>query len=244
MNLLLDLGNSRIKWALVLAGNLTRQGAGSLAELAQIWQGLPFPRRILGCSVVSAEQQAAVEAQARQLWNLSVQWAVPEREALGVRNHYDISRLGADRWMAVLGAHWQFPGEDLLVVSAGTAQVVDVLTAAGDFLGGTIQPGYQLMKDALADRTARLPRAAGAFACFPTATDDAIETGCLNALTGAIEAMRGRLQSAGASSVRVVLTGGDAGRLALRLDGLVAVVDNLPLQGLAALAAAEGACAQ
>lgn len=244
MNLLLDLGNSRIKWALAQDGNLTNQGAGTLAELARVWQGLPLPCRILGCSVVSGEQQAAMEARVRQLWNLSVRWIVPEREALGVRNHYDVSRLGADRWAAVLGAHRLFPGEDLLVVSAGTAQVVDVLTAAGDFLGGTIQPGYQLMKDALADRTARLPRACGAFANFPVATDDAIETGCLNALTGAIEAMRGHLRSSGATAVRIVLTGGDAGRLAHRLEGKVSVVDNLPLQGLAALAAAEGAFAQ
>lgn len=78
-----------------------------------------------------------MENLARQLWDLPVQWLLPEREALGVRNHYDATRLGPDRWAAILGARGLFPGKTLVVVSVGTAQVVDALTAAGDFLGGS-----------------------------------------------------------------------------------------------------------
>ena len=241
MNLLLDLGNSRIKWALAQGGKFVRQGASDWSGLTPAWLALPKPGSILGCSVVSDAQRAAVETLAWQLWNLPVQWLQPEPEALGVRNHYDITRLGPDRWAAVLGAHDLFPGKALVVVSAGTAQVVDALTAAGDFLGGSIQPGYQLMKTALAGGTARLPLAAGAWAAFPAATDDAIETGCLNALSGAIEAVAQRLLAAGQREVQVVLTGGDAWRIASRLKGEVSIVDNLPLYGLAALAASNGA---
>lgn len=241
MNLLLDLGNSRTKWALAQEADISRAGASVLTELAQAWKDLPKPDGILGCSVVSPEQQAAVAALARQLWDLPVQWLQPEPQALGVRNHYDTSRLGPDRWAAVLGAHYLFPGKALVVVSVGTAQVVDALTAEGDFLGGSIQPGYQLMKAALAGGTARLPLASGTFADFPVTTDDAIETGCLNALSGAVEVMVMRLGAAGQREVHVVLTGGDAWRIAPLLKGEVSMADNLPLYGLAALAASNGA---
>lgn len=236
MNLLLDMGNSRTKWALEQNGSLFQLGVGDTTALLQAWQNLPKPDGILGCSVVSDEQQAAIATIARQLWALSVQWLQPELETLGVRNHYDATRLGPDRWAAVLGAHSLFPGKALVIVSAGTAQVVDALTAEGDFLGGSIQPGYQLMKRSLAGGTARLPLASGAFATFPVTTDGAIETGCLNALSGAIDAMVSNLLATGQPEVHVVLTGGDAWRIAPLLRNEVTMVDNLPLYGLAALA--------
>ncbi|SFO01332.1 type III pantothenate kinase [Formivibrio citricus] len=237
MNLLLDLGNTRIKWAQERDGKLSLTGASNLNGLAQAWQTLPRPDGVMGCSVVSADVQVMVEERARQSWGLPVKWLRPCPEALGVRNHYDASRLGPDRWAAVLGARSLFPGKALVVVSAGTAQVVDVLTAAGDFLGGSIQPGYQLMKAALAGGTARLPLAIGCHVAFPVSTDDAIETGCLNALSGAVEIMRQRLQAVGQREVHVVLTGGDASRIVPLLEGEVSLVDHLPLYGLAALAA-------
>lgn len=240
MNLLLDLGNTRIKWALEQREEFFRHGAGELETLAASWQTLSAPEAVLGCSVVAESLRDAVEALVRQIWGLPVSWLVPQSTALGVRNHYDPARLGADRWAAVLGARSLFPEQALVVVSSGTAQVVDALTAAGDFLGGTIQPGYQLMKKALAGGTARLPLAGGLYADFPTQTDDAIETGCLTALSAAVDAMAARLAAQGECSVHRVLTGGDAQRIARLLEGKVSIVDNLPLYGLAALAAAQG----
>lgn len=237
MNLLLDLGNTRIKWALEQNGEFIRHGAGELAGLAQGWQGLPAPETAFGCSVVAESLREAVEGLVLQAWGVPVRWQMPQATALGVRNHYDPARLGADRWAAVLGAHSLFPGRALVIVSAGTAQVVDALTASGDFLGGTIQPGYQLMKTALAGGTARLPLAAGSYSAFPTQTDDAIETGCLTALSASVDAMMTRLAAKGEGPVLRVLTGGDAERIARLLEGAVSIVDNLPLYGLAALAA-------
>lgn len=238
MILLLDLGNSRIKWALAENGSFLAHGAVShVDDLAAAWANLAAPSRALGCAVSNAQTQSAVAAQVTLRWQIGVQWLQPAAQQGGIRNGYDDpARLGADRWAALFGARTRFPQTALVVVSAGTALVVDALTADGQFLGGMILPGYQLMKQSLSQGTARLPLARGRFAPFPTSTDDAIETGCLSALAGAIAAMVERLTNSGQQSPQIVLSGGDAARLQPLLAGPVSVVDNLALYGLAALA--------
>lgn len=242
MILLLDLGNSRIKWALAESGSFLAQGtAENPQDLAQAWSSLPAPRRALGCAVTSPEHQAMVAAQVATCWQVGVQWLQPAESQAGVRNSYqNPARLGADRWAALLGAHVRFPSEPLVVVSAGTALVVDALSAEGVFLGGMILPGYRLMKSALASNTARLPLAEGQFAPFPSETVDAIETGCLSALGGAVQAMVERLQALSTLPVRIILSGGDAPRLLPLFQDTACVVENLALHGLAAWAATDG----
>lgn len=238
MILLLDLGNSRIKWALAENGTFLAHGAVARAEdLAAAWSSLATPSRALGCAVSNEQTRSAVAAQVALRWQIGVQWLQPAAQQDGIRNGYaDPARLGADRWAALLGARARFPETALVVVSAGTALVVDALTADGRFPGGMILPGYRLMKQALTQGTARLPMARGSFTPFPTSTDDAIETGCLSALSGAIAAMVERLAATGQAPVRIILSGGDAALLQPLLSGPVSVVDNLALHGLAALA--------
>ncbi len=238
MILLLDLGNSRIKWALAENGVFLAHGAVEhAADLAAAWTDHSTPHRALGCAVSCTEIQASVAAQVAARWQISVDWLQPAARQGGLSNGYDEpARLGADRWAALLGARARFPDTALVVVSAGTALVVDALTAEGHFPGGMILPGYWLMKQALASGTARLPLADGTFTPFPTTTNDAIETGCLSALSGAIASMAARLASIDQQDIRIVLSGGDAWRLQPLLSGRVSVVDNLALHGLAALA--------
>ncbi len=238
MILLLDLGNTRIKWALSENGDFSTRGAvEDPASLAEAWASVAEPEQVLGCAVGSPGQQEQVAALVRKSWRREVQWLKPLACQAGVRNSYtDPSRLGADRWAALLGARARFPGLPLVVVSAGTALVVDALSEDGIFLGGMILPGYRMMKSALASNTARLPLAEGRFVSFPTTTDDAIETGCLSALAGAIAGMTARLSTRENRSVRVLLSGGDAERLLPLLDCGATVVDNLALYGLAAWA--------
>lgn len=238
MILLLDLGNSRIKWAMVESGEFLAGGSVVQADaLDAAWADMKAPVTVIGCSVVSLAAKEQIAAAVFRHWALPVQWLTPVAEQLGVRNHYlDPAKLGADRWAAVLGARARFPGQSLVVVSAGTALVVDAVTADGDFLGGMILPGYRLMKQALAGNTARLPFAQGEFTAFPQCTEDAIETGCLTALTSTVEAMVQRLMLSGSQTVSVILSGGDASQLAPLMNGKVLTVDNLALHGLAALA--------
>lgn len=228
MNLLLDLGNTRCKWRCGEAQGV----ASSLDALCLQWQDLAAPTQVLACAVGSPVLQAGIADWIARQWGLPVLWLSASTSACGVRNRYaDPHQLGADRWACALGARALFARRDLLIVSAGTALVVDALNADGEFLGGTISPGYRLMKQALATQTARLPLAQGRRLAFPDNTQDAIESGCINALCGAILAMQQHLPSA-----ELVITGGDAALLAANLNSPVHLVDNLAIRGLQALA--------
>lgn len=234
MILLLDLGNSRIKWALAESGVFLMQGVtDSLFSLD--WSNLSKPRRVLGCSVVNANQRQSIELAVLTRWGLAVEWLMPSPECSGVRSHYDSTRLGPDRWAAVLGAHARFPGQSLVVASAGTALVVDALTAQGEFLGGMILPGYRMMKTALAGGTAHLAFMDGDVHPFPQTTRDAIETGCITAMLGAVTAMVAKLDARDGGKAKILLSGGDASRLAAYLPDSCLIVDNLALYGLATL---------
>lgn len=241
MILLLDLGNSRIKWALAERGELMVRGAAAkVGELAAAWVDIAKPQKVSGCCVASKQIRSEIEVEVANRWGLAIDWMQPLAAQMGVRNHYaNPASLGADRWAALLGARSRFPGTALVVVSAGTALVVDALTAEGDYPGGMILPGYQLMKAALAGGTAQLPLACGGFVLFPVNTADAIETGCLSAMLGAIHAMANRLVDSGQVGVRIVLSGGNADALAKLLGSQAQVVDNLALLGLAALTMEE-----
>ncbi|QDQ26562.1 type III pantothenate kinase [Chitinimonas arctica] len=240
--LLLDAGNSRLKWALQLPDGPIAQGMAYYTDLAA-WvadlAGWPAPLRVLGCNVAGpaiAEQLAERVAPA-------VRWLKPTAELAGLRNGYlQPGQLGADRWAAMLGARALCQG-DAIVVMAGTAMTVDALTAEGDFLGGVIVPGFGLMRTALAQGTADLGLPDGEAVAFPRATGQAIVNGALLALAGTVESMLRRLEAHTGRPATVLLSGGDAARLAPLLADTLAerlvAVDNLVLRGLARLAFAE-----
>lgn len=239
--LLLDLGNTRLKWALAeTQEDWPARGSASPDELQPLlaeWRQLAAPRRIVGCSVAAPELGTALDAFCRQTWDRGIDWIQVEREALGVRNRYRrLEQQGPDRWAAVLGARAAEPGQALVIASAGTALTVDALTADGRFLGGVIVPGYRMMKAALAAGTARLPDADGNVHDFPTSTEDAIETGVQTALAGCVTAAFDRLVARGEEPM-LLLSGGDAAVLAPWLERLPCrQIDHLVLRGLAALA--------
>ena len=145
---------------------------------------------------------------------------IPMRRAVasaargGVTNTYrDPAALGADRFVALIGARARVR-RPALVVDAGTAMTVDALAADGRFLGGMIVPGYRLMIEALARGTVELPRADGRYAEFARQTDDAIVSGALNALAGAVERALRALREQAGEEPSLLLTGGDLSRLA------------------------------
>lgn len=233
--LLLDLGNSRIKWRQAEQSGI----AHSAEALWQQCQSLPPTHSVMGCAVASPDLQAQISDLFAHQWQAQARWLKVSRSALGIHNHYlHLTEQGPDRWAAVLGASQKFPRQNTLVISAGTAVVIDSLNAEGDFLGGTIAPGLGLMKSALHQATARLPLAQGQVTNYPQSTVDAIETGCLRAILGAIDIAKNELVRAKQGDVQIVLFGGDAAILARLLNGNAIAVDNLVLDGLAALLAA------
>ena len=231
MKLLIDAGNSRVKWAVHDGRAWLAQGAvehGAIASLADAWRQWPISA-VWGASVAREDVARALEAAAP----CPLQWVRAEAGFGDVRNNYrNPAEQGADRWLAVLAARQLHQG-DVIVACAGTALTVEALTAEGDYLGGLIVPGLNLMLGSLARNTANLARPAGMVTPFPQGTEDALASGAVYALTGAVEAQRRQLQAhTGRDPVRVLLTGGDAARLAPWLAGPVEIVDNLVLLGL------------
>ena len=239
MILLLDVGNTRLKWGLRDADQWHAQGAFAHTEDWTFDAVLPPPGQIegvFGASVVSAELRSRV-ADSLAPWGHAPQWLTPTREACGVRNSYENpAQLGADRWAALIGAH-AHGAAPCLVVTAGTATTIDVLDAEGVFRGGLIAPGVDLMRRALAGNTAQLPLADGRVIDLPTCTADAITMGCLHAQAGAIERMYRHVGDLPGASC--LLNGGAASQIAPLMGVPLRLIDNLVLDGVA-VAQAQG----
>ncbi|MDP1525627.1 MAG: type III pantothenate kinase [Rhodocyclaceae bacterium] len=229
--LCLDAGNTRLKWGLRTPDAWLAQGVLAHDAIASLSAQLPaLPARILACNVAGAAVAAHIEALAATL-AVPLDWFRSSSAAAGVTNGYTTpTQLGADRWAALIGARHHHSGP-ALVVMAGTATTIDVLSAEGQFRGGLILPGLDLMHTVLARNTAGLPEANGHFTLLPTNTDDAIVSGALQATLGAIERMACHSASA---DFCVVLSGGAADALAPHLSLPVHRVAHLVLEGLAA----------
>jgi type III pantothenate kinase len=243
--LVIDVGNSRMKWALrgprgwTARGAVANQDIGSLA--VRDWQTIERPARAVGVNVAGESARVRVEGQLAR-WRLPVEWLSATAEAGGVTNGYATpSQLGADRWASLVAARRRAvaaneasppPG---IVVNAGTAVTIDALDAGGLFRGGLILPGIDLMLRALGDNTAGLRKPPGKFESFPLSTRDALYTGAVQAACGAIEQMRRQLAGDGREPV-CYLSGGNAPDVAPHLAGPVELVDNLVLEGVLVLA--------
>lgn len=235
MNLLIDAGNTRIKWRLTVAGTVI-EGASEhdqLGLLDDIFERTPGIDRLVGANVAGPAVAVRIGEMAAKR-SLRPEWLRPTSARCGVRNLYDQpTQLGADRWAALIGARTQHP-HACLVVMAGTATTIDLLSAEGDFLGGLILPGVELMQRALASNTAQLPLVTGQFADAPRNTADAILSGCLQAQAGAIERMYRQIENS--PEACCLLGGGAADAFAEFLNLPVQRIDNLVLDGLARVA--------
>ncbi len=233
MNLLLiDAGNTRIKWMRVGAdgdrrgGYLSHQQAEHLAEHTGSISHL----------IISNVAGAALGARITQQYQHCTQHTlIAAAQQCGVRSHYQpATQLGSDRWAALIGAH-HLGAANSIIVSAGTAITVDALNH-GEFLGGIIMPGTQLMYQALTQHTAQLAQPTGHIRDFPSNTADAMTTGCMLALTSAIATMQERLSQHNATPADIWLHGGDAASFRPLLPHTPHLVDNLVLTGLEVIA--------
>ena len=244
--LVLDAGNSRLKWGLYAVRGWVALGATPNSEIGTLalreWQNLPRPARVVGVNVAGEAARLRVEALLAR-WRVAPEWLTASAAACGVVNSYAApEQLGADRWAALVAARRRVGATELfpapvVVVNAGTAVTIDALDAAGCFRGGVIVPGLRLMLRALADNTSALKTAPGRYEDFPTNTADALYSGAVQAICGAIERARARLQRED-GAVKCLLAGGAAAEIAPHLSGHPEVVDNLVLEGVLALAQA------
>lgn len=237
MILALDAGNSRIKWGL-WADGFVAQGSIASVDAARLFDALHVharPSRAIGSNVAGAAVRAHIE-QALRPWKLDPEWISSRERQCGVRSRYAVpGQLGSDRWAALVGAHARGPG-NALVVNCGTAVTVDVLTASGEFLGGLILPGVDMMARALSQGTAELPLERGTFSAFPDNTGDAIHSGAVQAICGAVDRMRAALLARAGGEVTVLMSGGAAPVLAPHLAPAAVFAPNLVLEGLVEIA--------
>ena len=250
MTLLIDVGNTALKWTVTDAAGAPgpvrvehhRDTDDLAVRLGAAWHDVSRGSAAFGCSVASGATRAAVEA-ATYARGTNVEWLRSEPRYAGefvlLNGYRNPTQLGADRWHGMLGACLRVPRRSFVLVAAGTATTIDCVEV-GDgqarFVGGCIAPGQRLMLDALANQTAGLPQAAGAAVDYPDTTDDAITTGVLDAQAGLIERFVRRFgQRLGRLPV-VLISGGDAEPVAARLHGSefdVSIEHNLVLAGLA-----------
>jgi type III pantothenate kinase len=168
-----------------------------------------------------------------------VHFARAEKSAYGITSSYrQPRRLGVDRWAAMIGARTESKSA-LCVVDAGTALTIDAVDRKGQHLGGQIIPGLHIMTKSLKDHTngvdkfGKRPTDPGTgMALFAASTGRAVQTGALNAISGAIERAVRILRTEGYRPV-IILTGGGASRILKQLDGKVIHRPHLVLQGLA-----------
>jgi type III pantothenate kinase len=245
MILAIDAGNSRVKWGwyeVKPGGKGLWSGIAnvSLIEFAASSDHVnPFsathdnPSRII-ISNVAGEGAQQLLVNWTSIFEAEPEWVRGERESCGVRNGYDRpDTLGPDRWAALIAARALEPARSCLVVNCGTCTTVDMLSAQGEFTGGLILPGVDLMRFVLHEHTGRLPLQEGNYTQAPRNTVDAIETGCRHAQAGAVERMHRVL---GGDSACLV-SGGAGPSLIERLDLPCRYVENLVLEGLACIGA-------
>jgi len=242
--LAIDIGNTRLKWAqyaspqpgatLLSHGAVFLETIDTLAE--KEWHDLPAPGSMLGCVVAGEGVKRRVEEQL-EIWDVEPRWVASSAAACGVINSYDHpSRLGVDRWVALIGARHrvlaQGPARPALVVMVGTAVTVDALDATGRFLGGLILPGFGLMLRALEMGTAGLKAPTGEAVEFPTNTSDALMSCGSDAIAGAVERMHRKLMARTGQAPVLIMTGGAAVKLSPITDLPFETVDTLIFEGL------------
>jgi type III pantothenate kinase len=254
--LLVDIGNTRIKWARSgdgrrRSGGGAPQGAASHTE----WQRGTFGRttlallapisRILVVSVAAPKFNARFARDARRALGVQPEFVATAARAAGVVNAYgEPWRLGADRWVAAIAGHHLFrPPRDVCIVDIGTAMTVDLVDADGRHRGGAILPGPDLMVRSLLVGTSGIRRRAAGVGsrarqtAFARNTRDALESGARRAAAATVDRFAAEARDLLGRAAAMILTGGAAWQVAPLVRGRHRLVPDLVLRGLAVLAA-------
>ena len=246
--LALDVGNTRLKWAQydspTSGARLLAQGAVFLENIDKLaegdWNRIAAPGKILGCIVAGDAIKRRVVEQL-DLWDIQPHWVISSPQEAGVTNGYDHpARLGADRWVAMIGARHRLMSRGVhkpcVVVMVGTAVTVEAIDAHGRFLGGIILPGHGIMLRALESGTAGLHVPTGEVCDFPTNTSDALTSGGTFAIAGAVQRMVDNVTRHCGQAPECIMTGGAGWKMAPSMSVNVELVESLIFDGLLEIA--------
>jgi type III pantothenate kinase len=248
MILVIDVGNTRLKWAWLTSTGLSDQQAvvhrDTKPEVwaANLFQSTQKPSRVLVSNVAGPEMAKNLARLTKKAFKVEAEMITATAESHGLTNGYlDPTLLGADRWLALIGA-WTRAKSALCVVDAGTAVKVDSVDAHGQHLGGLIAPGIHMMREALMNKTSDIAKAANQSSpslagVLANNTIAAISRGAMFALAGMADRAAEVIEKNGGQTPKLLITGGDATIIAGAMRSHGEVVPDLVLQGLAVIAA-------
>jgi len=252
MILLLDVGNSFIKWAwldsawpkcarkglpnLSGADELLHAGEDMPVALDEAWKGLEKPEKVWVANVAGAAMLEMVQAWVAEHWACPLQIAKSQSQSGKVINAYaDPKQLGVDRWVGLLAVNAAYSGPSA-VIDCGSAITIDAIDASGKHLGGLILPGVKMMRDSLYNNASDIAQTevtgTPAGMLFATNTTTGVEVGSLYAVVAYIERVVTDMQKELGDKFRCVLTGGDAEEVLPLLSVSVEHNPVLVLQGL------------
>ena len=247
MKLLVDIGNSRIKWGIWKNGALDHCGAFTRPDAANIpagaeaaWGRMPPPRNIITANVAGETIAAALTAWMQSHWNITPHFIQAQARAGGVTNAYEEpGKLGVDRWAALVATRRRYQ-QAACIVNAGTAITIDAMDENGHHLGGLIVPGVQLMRSSLLEKTADISaRAQGQTVKQGTllarSTQAAVQGGTLYSAVALIDRIAQDLATQLGPNMARLISGGDAASLHPLLTPGFEHRPHLVLEGLAIL---------
>lgn len=243
MILLLDIGNTRLKWAVAKHGALLKTGYLNCAGLDQavirkLFDKLPNPEAIWISNVSSDHVLDCVMKASISFYNLHPQIVEVDQPIPGFHNAYrQLETLGVDRWVAAIGARVCVPETDLIIIDVGTAITIDCLTSENIFQGGVILPGHKLMHDALVGGTSGIQSDfSSTLQIIGKTTIECVNSGIDYGLAGAVERIVREIKEEVDPAVNTVLTGGGGQAIIEKTELNAQYEPDLVLRGLLKIA--------
>lgn len=244
MILLIDIGNTCLKWAIVRnqimeeQQSVVHQGKALFSLFQQIWAEIVGIQVVWVANVAGEFARTSLIQWVEQYWQITPLFANTTAYACGVSNGYQYpEQLGIDRWLALIGAH---QAENICIADCGTAITVDILSANGSHLGGMIVPGIAAMQKALLADTAALASLVNAID-YPIVleaknTTQGILSGVHYAVIGFLTYLLAELEKKYHQTFILVITGGNAPKLLPFLPKTYQHIPDLVLRGLKVIA--------
>jgi len=241
MKLLIDIGNTRVKWAILESGhlgesdNFIRSKTGIKASLNSHWKKLENISDVFVSNVAGETIAQQLEDWTKKHWEISPTFVKSESKKFGVTNAYDQpDQLGVDRWLALIAVR-QHARQATCLIDCGTAITIDTVTKNGLHQGGLILPGLDMIRDALtkkvdiSDTTTEISE----FQTLATNTYSAIQAGTLYTITASLNQIINDLRIEYDNKIRFIITGGSAETILPLLPEKTAHYPDVVLKGLA-----------
>jgi type III pantothenate kinase len=241
MKLLVDIGNSRVKWATLDKDGLSpsqsfqRSKTGIKASLNKAWKSLKDIEAVYVANVGGDKLGEQLSEWAEKNWQVTPKTIKSEQRRFGVSNAYGESeKLGIDRWLSLIAAR-QHARQAQCIIDCGTAMTIDIVTKNGQHQGGMILPGLSLMRSSLASNTDALTEDEGEqeYKTLAANTYSAIQAGTLYSVTATLERIISDLKLSFENKIRFIITGGDAEHLLPLLPDEIHHYPDIVLKGLA-----------